>query len=133
MIGHVIDGGRIREPRRALCLTQAELGAKVGVAQNASAGSKVAGSAARSAWLNWRPSSACECGTCWCSRPGRTEPSPLAAALATAPAAAAAATAAPPAAHSHTLAAELLTTATQPTGTARTAFTDPKIPVAAGD
>ena len=58
---------------------------------------------------------------------------PLAAALATAPATAAIATAAPPAAHSQTLAAGLLTTAALPVTTARTAVSDPKIPVAAGD
>ena len=62
---------------------------------------------------------------------------PLAAALATASAPAAFAAAAPPAASvtrlSHTLAVELLTTRTLPATTARTAFTDPKIPAASGD
>jgi hypothetical protein len=61
---------------------------------------------------------------------------PLAAALATAPATAAFATAAPPAATTtgprQTLAAELLTT-TLPATTAKTAFTDPKIPAGIGD
>jgi hypothetical protein len=58
-----------------------------------------------------------------------------AAALATAPAAAAFATAAPPAAHGHTLAAELLTTTSLPATTAGTACSpcDPKIPALVGD
>ena len=62
---------------------------------------------------------------------------PLAvAALAAAPVVAAHA-AVPPAAStarpSHTLAAELLTTGTLPATTARTAFTEPKIPAGVGD
>jgi hypothetical protein len=57
---------------------------------------------------------------------------PLAAALATTPATAAFATAAPPPAHSQTRTADLLTTAL-PAATAKAAFSDPKIPVAAGD
>jgi hypothetical protein len=61
---------------------------------------------------------------------------PLAAALATASAPAAFAAAAPAASMarpSHTLAAELLTTGTLPATTARTAFTEPKIPAGVGD
>jgi hypothetical protein len=61
---------------------------------------------------------------------------PLAAALATAPSAAAFAATTPAASTarpSHTLAAELLTTGTLPATTARTAFTDPKIPEGIGD
>jgi len=43
------------------------------------------------------------------------------------------ATTAPPAAHSHTPAAELLTTTTLPATTVKTAITEPKIPALVGD
>ena len=60
MIGHVPGGRRIPELRRALPDPKRNWAPRPVPSSPPSAGSRTAGSARRSAWPSWRPSSGCE-------------------------------------------------------------------------